>query len=63
MRTFVKNIEKMSTRELRKELAATREIIDDIYMKTVPLTCEARKPDFVGAIERIRACCLREMPR
>ena len=34
MKTFVKEVEKMNERELRRELITTRRIIDDIYLLT-----------------------------
>lgn len=63
MKTFVKDPEKMTERELRLELMATRRIIDDIYLLTKD--SEAGKVDIIlnrKIIHDIASYCNRAMP-
>ena len=61
MKTFVKDPEKMTERELRLELVTTRRIIDDIYL----LTKDAPQNDIILSrkiIHDIACYCNRDMP-
>lgn len=62
MITFIKNVEMMSKAELRKELSACREIIDDIYdeIQDGPKAeTAAGKQNLINQISRY---CYRKMP-
>ena len=62
MITFEKKIDMMSKQELRNELSATREIIDDIYN----LTKEGKAETVIGKqniVNQIARYCYREMPK
>ncbi len=64
MKTFVKDAEKMTERELRLELLTTRQIIDDIYKLTENGSRFARtEPGKQSVINQIAHYCRREMPR
>ncbi len=55
MKTFVKDTEKMSEHELRRELEVTRRIIDDIHEMT-------KDNESNDIIYQIALYCRREMP-
>lgn len=56
MKTFVKDTEKMSEHELRRELEVTRRIIDDIHEMT-------KDNESNDIIYQIALYCRREMPQ
>ena len=65
MITFIKNVEKMSERELRAELTATREIIDDIYSEIQDST-KGKAETANGKqniLNQIARYCYRSMPK
>lgn len=61
MKTFVKDVEKMTERELRIELMVTRRIIDDIYELTEDSQAALQRAR-QNIINQIAHYCRRKMP-